>query len=121
MYNRAMQTLYSFALEPVVEVKGDDNSFDFRKGRSAKEVCDQIFCVPTRKCSPEWVLEGNIKGYFAHDWLIENIPINKKIMKQFLKSGSIYKDTVLPMETGTPQGGVISGFYTNMTLDWLEN
>lgn len=87
MYDRAMQTLYALALEPIAETTGDHISFAFRKGRSAKDACEQIFCVLARKCSPTWVLEGDIKGCFDninHDWLLNNIPMDKRIMKQFL-------------------------------------
>lgn len=123
MYDRAMQTLYALALEPVAEVTGDHVSFGFRKGRSAKDACEQIFCVLARKCSPQWILEGDIKGCFDninHEWLMDNIPMDKNIMKQFLKSEFIYKGTLFPTETGSPQGGSISSIYANMTLDGLE-
>lgn len=123
MYDRAMQTLYALALEPVAEVTGDHISFGFRKGRSAKDACEQIFCVLARKCSPQWILEGDIKGCFDninHKWLTENIPMDKRIMKQFLKSGYIYKGTLFSTEAGSPQGGSISSLYANMTLDGLE-
>ena len=88
MYDRAMQTLYALALEPIAETKADTISFGFRRGRSAKDACEQIFCVLARKCSPTWILEGDIKGCFDninHDWLQSNIPMDKKIRKQFLK------------------------------------
>ncbi|AGK96716.1 group II intron reverse transcriptase/maturase [Clostridium pasteurianum] len=123
MYDRAMQTLYALALEPVAEVTGDHISFDFRKGRSAKDACEQTFCVLSRKCSPTWILEGDIKGCFDninHDWLQKNIPMDKRIMKQFLKSGFIYEGNLFPTDTGSPQGGAISSLYANMTLDGLE-
>jgi len=123
MHDRAMQTLYALALEPVAETTGDHISFGFRKGRSAKDACEQIFCVLARKCSPTWVLEGDIKGCFDninHDWLQENIPMDKRIMKQFLKSGFIHKGNLFPTDTGSPQGGAISSLYANMTLDGLE-
>lgn len=123
MYDRTMQTLYALALEPIAEVKGDSVSFGFRKGRSAKDACEQIFCVLARKCSPHWILEGDIKGCFDninHEWLLANIPMDKRIMRQFLKSGFIYKSVLFPTETGSPQGGSISSLYANMTLDGLE-
>lgn len=123
MYDRAMQTLYAFSLEPVAEVTGDNVSFGFRKGRSAKDASEQIFCVLARKCSPRWILEGDIKGCFDninHKWLMQNIPMDKRVMKQFLKSGFIYQGTLFPTETGSPQGGSISSIYANMTLDGLE-
>lgn len=124
MYDRAMQTLYALALEPIAETNGDTISFGFRRGRSAKDACEQIFCVLARECSPTWILEGDIKGCFDninHEWLQNNIPMDKRIMKQFLKSGFIYEGKLFPTETGSPQGGAISSIYANMTLDGLEN
>jgi len=88
MYDRAMQTLYALALEPVAETTGDHISFGFRKGRSAKDACEQIFSVLARKCSPTWILEGDIKGCFDninHDWLQENIPMNKRVNEAIFK------------------------------------
>jgi len=123
MCDRAMQTLYALSLEPISEVRGDHVSFGFRKGRSAKDACEQIFCVLARKCSPQWILEGDIKGCFDHinhEWLMENIPMDKRVMTQFLKSGFIYEGTLFPTEKGSPQGGAISSLYANMTLDGLE-
>lgn len=56
MQDRAMQTLYALALEPIAETTADNISFGFRRGRSAKDSCEQIFNVLARKCSPTWVL-----------------------------------------------------------------
>ena len=123
MYDRAMQTLYALALEPIAETKADTISFGFRRGRSAKDAGEQIFCVLARKCSPTWILEGDIKGCFDninHEWLQTNIFMDKSIMKQFLKSGFIYEGKLFPTETGSPQGGAISSLYANMALDGLE-
>ncbi|HKK89669.1 MAG TPA: group II intron reverse transcriptase/maturase [Saprospiraceae bacterium] len=123
MQDRAMQTLYALALEPIAETIADNISFGFRRGRSAKDACEQIFNVLARKCSPTWVLEGDIKGCFDninHGWLLANIPMDKRIMKQFLKSGFIYEEKLFPTKIGSPQGGAISSLYANMTLDGLE-
>lgn len=123
MHDRAMQTLYALALEPIAEVTGDNISFGFRKGRSAKDACEQTFNILARKCSPKWILEGDIHGCFDninHEWLLNNIPMDKRVMKQFLKAGFIYKGTLFPTIEGSPQGGAISSLYANMTLDGLE-
>lgn len=123
MYDRAMQTLHALALEPIAETTADTVSFGFRRGRSAKDAGEQIFCVLARQCSPQWILEGDIKGCFDninHDWLLANIQMDKRIMKQFLKSGAIYRGNLFPTESGSPQGGAISSLYANMTLDGLE-
>ena len=43
MTDRAMQTLYKFALEPLAETYGDLNSYGFRIGRSTHDAIEQCF------------------------------------------------------------------------------
>lgn len=124
MYDRAMQALYALALDPVSEVLADKRSFGFRKGRSAHDACEYIFSTYSRSYSPKWILEGDIKGCFdniSHNWLIENIPMDKSMLKQFLKAGFVFKGDLFPTEDGTPQGGIISPILANMALDGLQN
>lgn len=123
MYDRAMQALYALGLEPVAETTADTKSFGFRKGRCCQDACEYIFTALSRKVSPEWVLEGDIKGCFdniSHEWLVENIPMDKSVLKQFLKAGFIFKGELFPTEDGTPQGGVISPILANMALDGMQ-
>lgn len=70
------------------------------------------------------MLEGDITGCFDNismAWLMENIPIEKRILHQWLKAGYIEKDIAYPTRKGTPQGGIISPTLANMTLDGLEH
>ena len=123
MYDRAMQALYAMALDPVSETTADTRSFGFRKERSTLDACEYMFAALCRKVSAQWVLEGDIKGCFdniSHDWLIENIPMDKSVLKQFLKAGFVFRDKLFPTEEGTPQGGVISPILANMTLDGMQ-
>ena len=123
MYDRAMQALYALALDPVSETTADSRSFGFRKGRSTQDACEYIFAALCRKVSAQWVLEGDIKGCFdniSHDWLIDNIPMDKSVLKQFLKAGFIFRGEMFPTDDGTPQGGVISPILANMTLDGMQ-
>ncbi|MDE6455510.1 MAG: group II intron reverse transcriptase/maturase [Dysosmobacter sp.] len=123
MYDRAMQALYALALAPVAETLADTKSYGFRKGRCAQDACEHIFKTLSHAQSPQWVLEGDIKGCFdhiSHDWLIEHIPIDKSVLKQFLKAGFIFRDELFPTDEGTPQGGVISPILANMTLDGMQ-
>ena len=123
MYDRAMQTLYALALDPVAETTADTKSFGFRKGRCAQDACEHIFGALSHKAAPQWVLEGDIKGCFdhiSHQWLIENIPMDKSVLKQFLKAGFIFRDELFPTDEGTPQGGVISPILANMALDGMQ-
>ena len=123
MYDRAMQALYALALDPVSETTADTASFGFRRGRSAQDACEYIFTVLCKKDSAQWVLEGDIKGCFdhiSHDWLIENIPMDKSVLKQFLKAEFVFQDKLFPTDEGTPQGGVISPILANMALDGIQ-
>jgi len=124
MYDRAMQCLYSLALEPIAESTSDSRSFGFRKFRSTKDSCEQIFLCLSKKTSAQWILEGDIKGCFDHinhQWLLANMPMDKSVLTQFLKSGFIYKHHLNPTKAGTPQGGTISPILANMALDGIEN
>jgi RNA-directed DNA polymerase len=123
MYDRAIQSLYALALEPIAETMSDIRSFGFRKHRSTRDACQQIFLCLSKKNSAQWILEGDIKGCFDninHQWLLTSIPVEKPIITQFLKAGFIYKRHLNPTKAGTPQGGIISPLLANMTLDGIE-
>ena len=123
MYDRAMQALYALALDPVSEVTADTKSFGFRKNRRCQDACEYIFTALSRNNCAEWVLEGDIKGCFdhiSHEWLIENIPMDKSVLKQFLKAGFVFENELFPTDDGTPQGGVISPILANMALDGMQ-
>ncbi|KAF5434268.1 RNA-directed DNA polymerase [Candidatus Methanophagaceae archaeon] len=69
------------------------------------------------------MLEGGIQGCYDninHEWLLDNIPRDKPIVKQFLKAGFVYNRHLNPTKAGTPQGGIISPILANMALDGLE-
>jgi len=123
MYDRAMQSLYALALDPVAEATGDRASFGFRKFRSTHDACEKVFDCMCRKVSPEWILEGDIKGCFdniSHQWLIDNISMDESILKQFLKAGYVFDRQLFQTEEGTTQGGIISPILANITLDGIE-
>ncbi len=123
MTDRAMQTLYKFALEPIAETYADPNSYGFRVGRGTHDAIEQCFTDLNKGKSPEWILEGDIKGCFdhiSHEWLMENIPMDTQILGKWLKSGFVETGRIFPTEEGTPQGGAISPTLMNMTLDGLE-
>jgi len=123
MRDRAMQALYALALQPVAETLADFRSFGFRLYRSAQDASQYAFqCLVHPKAAP-WVLEGDISGCFdniSHEWLKENIPMDKRILHEFMKAGYLYEQQLFPTDRGTPQGGVISPILANMVLDGME-
>jgi len=119
-----MQALFALALKPVAETTGDTHSYGFREKRSLHDAIKQSFiCLATKVAAP-WVLEADIKGCFdhiSHNWLLDNIPLPKPILKQWLKSGFIDSSAFYDTREGTPQGGIISPILCNMALDGLQN
>ncbi|EHE6023714.1 group II intron reverse transcriptase/maturase, partial [Salmonella enterica] len=123
MKDRAMQALYLLALEPVSETTADRCSFGFRPERSTADAIERCFKLFSRKCSPMWVLEGDIKGCFdniSHEWLLSNVQLDSQIMRQWLKAGYIENQRNFLTVSGTPQGGIISPTLANIALDGLE-
>ncbi|MFV9473290.1 group II intron reverse transcriptase/maturase [Advenella sp. RU8] len=123
MLDRAMQALHLMALEPIAEAKADPDSYGFRQGRSTADAMGQLFVSLSNKHSANWVLDADIKGCFdniRHDWLIDNVPMNKSILQKWLKSGVVFNGRFANTEAGTPQGGIISPTLANLTLDGLE-
>ncbi|MFB0535425.1 MAG: group II intron reverse transcriptase/maturase [Anaerolineae bacterium] len=121
--DRAMQALYKLALDPIAETTGDPNSYGFRRERSPADAIAQCFQCFRQKTSPTAVYEGDIRGCFdnlSHEWLLENIPMEKRILRQWLKAGYIDRNAFYHTEAGTPQGGIASPVLANMTLDGLE-
>lgn len=120
---RAMQALYLLALEPIAELKADKNAYGFRQERCCADAIEQCFRALAKKSSAQWILEGDIKSWFnkiSHDWLQSNIPMDKKMLNQWLKSGYEYKHELYVTEEGIAQGSIISPTWLNMTLSGLE-
>ena len=109
MTDRAMQALYLLALEPVAETLADPNSYGFRRNRGCADAIEQCFSALSTRYSAPWVLEGDIRSCFdriSHDWLMANIPMDKRILQEWLKAGYLEKQSLFPTDAGTPQGGL---------------
>ncbi len=123
MRDRAMQALYLLALEPVAETCADENSYGFRRERCTADAIAQLFNLLARKDRAPWILEGDIKGCFdniSHDWLEKHVPMDKPILRKWLKAGYMESRQFFPTTAGTPQGGIISPTLANWALDGLE-
>lgn len=133
MYDRALQMLFVFALEPEFEATFEGNSYGFRPGRSPIDTMKQIQLCLQR--TDRFVLDADIAKCFDkinHEKLLVLIGHQGKIRNQiraWLESGNIFEGIFHPTETGTPQGGVISPLLSNIALngiekllgDWAEN
>ena len=113
---------------PEWEAVFEANSYGFRPGRSCHDAIGQCFIKlrhGDRCVNHKWVLDADIKGFFdniAHEAinnLIGSAPCSE-LTRGWLKAGFIYQDQFTPVETGTPQGGVISPLLANIGLHGLE-
>jgi len=121
--DRAMQALYLLTLEPVSETLADANSYGFRPCRCTADAMKQCRTVLSQRTSAQWILEADIQGCFdhiSHQWLLDHIPMDREVLRKWLKAGYVELHALHATEEGTPQGGVISPTLANMTLDGLE-
>jgi RNA-directed DNA polymerase len=121
--DRAQQALHLLGLIPIAEILSDENSYGFRPKRSTHDAIAQCFNLLSRKISPQWVLEGDIKACFdkiSHEWLEKHVMMDRTVLKQWLKAGYMEGDIFNATEEGTPQGGIASPTLANIALDGLE-
>ena len=123
--DRCMQALYLLVLHPVAECLADLNTNAFRPYRASRDAISQCFKTLSGKNCAIWILEGDIKACFDeidHEFLLEIIPLDKRMLKQWLKCGFMEgrNKRIFPTKAGTPQGGIISPTLANMALDGLE-
>ena len=117
---KLLQTVVKFLLEAIYEPTFSEASHGFRPQRSCHTALEQI---RNERYGVRWWVEGDIKGCFdaiSHEWLLTHIPMEKAILKKWLKAGFMEKHVLYSTEAGTPQGGICSPVLANMTLDGLE-
>lgn len=97
-----------------------DHSHGFRSERGCHTALRDIY--HTWK-GAVWLIEGDIAKFFdriSQEWLLHHIPMDKTILRKWLKAGFIDKNVLQATDEGTPQGGICSPVLANMTLDGLE-
>lgn len=124
LHDRAMQELFAMGLRPIAETTGDPHSYGFREKRSLHDAMEMCHISLSGRYSAQWILEADIKACFdqiSHEWLLENVPLPKCVLQQWLKCGYMESSTFHRTESGTPQGGIISPILCNMALDGLQS
>ena len=127
LQDRAKQTLAKLALEPEWEAKFEPNSYGFRPGRSCHDAIEAIFKSINKSPQGKYVLDADIAKCFDtidHGKLISKLHTTPKLRRQiesWLKAGILNKLDLEPSHMGTPQGGVISPFLSNVALHGLED
>jgi RNA-directed DNA polymerase len=123
MTDRAMQALHLLGLDPIAESHADGHSYGFRRERRCADALAQTHVLLSHHHGPEWILEGDIKACFdkiSHEWLLTHVPMDRRLLGQWLKAGFLEKHAYFATMEGTPQGGTISPALANWTLDGLQ-
>ncbi len=122
-YDRAMQVLYAFSLNPVAEATGERKSFAFRIGRSMQDANEYVK-EAIRPPEIKKVIITDVKACYqsiSHEWLLNNIPMDNKVLKEFLTAGYIFDGELFPTDDyGISLGCNISPILGNMTLDGIQ-
>jgi RNA-directed DNA polymerase len=111
MADRAMQALYLLGLDPIAESHADGHSYGFRLERRCADAMAQTHILLSHRHGPEWILEGDIKACFdkiSHEWLLAHVPMDRQLLRRWLRAGFLEKHAWFATTEGTPQGGIIA-------------
>lgn len=96
--DRCLQTLYRFAIEPIIEEVSDKSSYGFRPIRNPKWGAARVHGMLVNPITKyKYALEVDIKGCYDnidHEFLMKYTPyIPRHILLQWLKCGYITRDS----------------------------
>lgn len=125
--DRVVQTALRVVIEPIFEREFAPASYGFRPGRSCHDALRRVDeLLKSGHCQ---VVDIDIKGYFdaiPHERLMEEVRKHIAdgrvlgLIEAFLKAGVMEEMTSWEVESGTPQGGVISPLLANIYLNPLD-
>lgn len=122
--DKAMLVLYAFALDPVAESTADGKSFSARKGRSALDAHAYLSRDLQGSEAPNFIVKVDVECYYGsiiHDYLIAIVPMDKTMLRKFLKAGVIKNGELFPTSQGISLGTSLSPILGNMLLDGLQS
>ena len=121
--DKCMLVLYAYTLDPVAEATADKRSFFSRKGRSAHDAYAHLVRLLDQPGAPGWIVKVDVQAFFdsvLHTWLVDNIPMDKEILKKFLSNGTIKDGEFYESIRGISFASSLSPILGNMMLDGLQ-
>lgn len=122
-HDKAMQYLWHLAVDPVAESTADRRSFFCRRGRSLHDLHAYLERDMERDTEINLFQIIDVKSFYKeaiHKWFIDNIPMNKDILRQFLNAGVVTRGDLFHRNAGITYGSSLSPNLANMMLDGLQ-
>lgn len=125
--DRLIQQALTQVLTPLFDPGFSESSFGFRPGRSAHDAVRQA--LRHQQDGKQWVVDLDLQQFFDevdHDILMGRLRRKvkdkrvKRLINAYLKAGVMCPDGLHPTDKGTPQGGPLSPFLSNVLLDDLD-
>ena len=128
--DRIIQDILRMTLEPITEYHASDSSYGFRPKRSCHDAIEHLFNKLSRRDSKQWLIEGDIAKCFdniSHSHILYtlntwHVPDNiRNIIEKMLRAKILSQDMIHDVDTGTPQGGILSPMLANVALTALDD
>lgn len=125
--DRVAQEVIRALLEPIFEPTFAECSYGFRPGRNAHQAI--LALLSAYQDGNHVVVEVDIQAFFDNipheliidlvaEWVADGNIL--QLIREFLTAEVIEEDESLPVQQGTPQGGVISPLLANIVLNVLD-
>ncbi len=127
LQDKIVQQAVRVVLECIYEEDFLGFSYGFRPGRSCHRALDAL-SVGIAKQKVNWILDADIRGFFDnidHQWLLKFLEHRiadrrlLRLLKKWLRAGVSEDGEWSPSTVGTPQGAVISPFFSNVFLHYV--
>jgi len=123
--DKVVQQAVRMLLEPIYEADFLGFSYGFRPNRSQHKALDALYVALGGKAN--WVLDVDVRSFFEtidHGWMRKFIEHRigdtrlVRLLMKWLNAGVMEDGKLRAVESGTPQGGIISPLLANVYLHY---